>query len=44
MSYFLNFTKKALKELDKINEPYYSSIKLAIQNLTINPRPQGYKN
>ena len=43
MSYFLNFTKKALKELDKINEPYYSAIKLAIQNLTINPRPQGYK-
>ena len=43
MIYFLNFTKKALKELEKINEPYYSSIKIAIQNLTTNPRPKGYK-
>ena len=43
MLYSLNFSKQALKELEKINEPYYSNIKQAIANLTINPRPQGYK-
>jgi mRNA interferase RelE/StbE len=43
MIYALNFSKQALKELAKINEPYYSNIKLAIANLTENPRPQGYK-
>ena len=43
MIYTLNFSKKALKELAKINDPFYSSIKEAITNLTIDPRPQGYK-
>ena len=43
MIYALNFSKQALKELGKINEPYYSNIKQAITNLTQNPRPQGYK-
>ena len=43
MAYSLNFSKQALKELEKINEPYYSNIKQAIANLTENPRPQGYK-
>jgi mRNA interferase RelE/StbE len=43
MAYSLNFSKQALKELEKINEPYYSSIKQAIINLTENPRPQGCK-
>ena len=43
MAYVLNFSKQALKELEKINEPYYSNIKQSIFNLTINPRPQGYK-
>ncbi len=43
MAYSLNFSKQALKELGKINEPYYSTIKQAIANLTNNPRPQGYK-
>jgi mRNA interferase RelE/StbE len=43
MPYSLNFSKIAFKELAKINEPYYSNIKLAIANLTENPRPQGYK-
>lgn len=43
MAYSLNFTKKAFKELEKINDPYYSAIKQAIQNLTVNPRPNGYK-
>jgi mRNA interferase RelE/StbE len=43
MPYSLNFSKQALKELEKINEPYYANIKQAIANLTKNPRPQGYK-
>lgn len=43
MTYSLNFTKKAFKELEKINEPYYSAIRQAIQNLATNPRPNGYK-
>ena len=41
--YSLNFTRKALKELEKLNEPYYSSIKQAIYTLTIQPRPMGNK-
>lgn len=43
MAYSLNFSKQAIKELAKINEPYYSNIKQAIAGLTKNPRPQGYK-
>jgi len=43
MAYSLNFSKQALKELDKINEPFYSNIKQAIFDLTKNPRPIGYK-
>lgn len=43
MTYDLNFSKKALKELAKINEPYYSNIKQAILDLSVNPRPAGYK-
>ncbi len=43
MLYSLNFSKQALKELEKINEPYYSNIKKAIVNLVTNPRPHGYK-
>ena len=43
MAYSLNFSKQALKELEKINDPHYSTIKKAITNLTLNPRPQGYK-
>ena len=43
MLYSLNFSRQALKELEKINEPYYSNIKMAIANLTTNPRPNGYK-
>ena len=42
MVYTLNFSKLALKELGKINEPYYSSIKSAIVALSKNPRPNGY--
>ena len=43
MPYSLEFSKQALKELEKINEPFYSNIKEAITNLTENPRPNGYK-
>jgi mRNA interferase RelE/StbE len=35
--------KRAIKALEKINEPYYSSIKEAIYSLAVDPRPQGYK-
>ncbi len=43
MVYFLNFSKQALKELEKINDLFYSNIKQANFNLSKNPRPQGYK-
>lgn len=43
MIYTIKFSKKAFKELAKIQEPYYSNIKQAVSNLTENPRPQGYK-
>lgn len=43
MAYSLDFSRQALKELEKINEPFYSNIKQAIVNLTQNPRPKGYK-
>ena len=39
--YTVSFSKKALKALAAINEPFYSKIKLAIQNLAENPRPEG---
>ena len=43
MFYTLTFSKQAFKELEKINEPYFTSIKKVIYKLTENPRPQGYK-
>lgn len=43
MLYTINFTKQAFKDLDKINEPFYSNIKQAIINLSVNPRPTGFK-
>ncbi|MBK0383363.1 type II toxin-antitoxin system RelE/ParE family toxin [Pedobacter sp. SD-b] len=42
MTYSLNFSSQALKELAKINDPFYSNIKQAISNLKDDPRPQGY--
>ena len=41
--YELRFKKKAIKALTKINNPYYTSIIEAIDNLTENPKPFGYK-
>ena len=43
MPYSLAFSKQALKELEKINDPFYSHIKQAILNLTETPRPNGCK-
>lgn len=43
MIYTINFKKRAIKDLEKINEPFYSSIKQAIHNLVDDPRPLGYK-
>jgi mRNA interferase RelE/StbE len=42
MPYSLNFSRQALKDLEKINEPFYSNIKKSISDLTVNPRPHGY--
>lgn len=41
--YELQYKKKAIKALAKINNPYYSSIIEAINELAENPRPFGYK-
>ena len=41
--YKLRIEKSVQKALEKIAEPYYSKIKIAILNLAENPRPQGYK-
>ena len=42
--YELQYKKKAIKALAKINEPYYSAILEAIENLTENPRLLVVKN
>ena len=44
MPYSLNFSKQAFKELEKINDPFYSNIKQAIVALADDPRPQGTRN
>ena len=41
--YELQFKKKAIKAIAKINDPYYSAIIEAIDGLAENPRPLGYK-
>jgi len=41
--YELQYKKKAIKALAKINEPYYSAIIEAIDGLAENPRPLGCK-
>lgn len=43
MAYSVTLKKRAIKALEKINEPYYSSIKEAIYGLAVNPRPTGCK-
>lgn len=41
--YELLYKKKAIKALAKINDPYYSAIIQAIDELAENPRPHGQK-
>lgn len=41
MRYSITLKKSVVKALEKINEPYYSSIKNAIYNLAENPKPTG---
>ena len=43
MVYRVVIKKKAVKALEKINEPDYSRIKASILNFAENPRPDGYK-
>ncbi len=43
MAYNVTLKKRAIKALEKINEPYYFKIKEAIYSLVENPRPTGYK-
>ena len=43
MVYQVTLRKRAVKALEKINEPYYTALKQAIYSLAHNPRPQGYK-
>lgn len=43
MVYFINFSRQAFKELEKIPDPFYLNIKQAIINLSENPRPNGLK-
>jgi mRNA interferase RelE/StbE len=40
--YQLEFKKKAIKAIAKINEPYFSAIIKAIDELAENPRPHGF--
>ena len=42
MAYNISFKKRVIKALQNINDPYYTSIKIAIYDLANNPRPQGY--
>uniref|UniRef100_A0A0P6C5Q1 Uncharacterized protein n=1 Tax=Daphnia magna TaxID=35525 RepID=A0A0P6C5Q1_9CRUS len=41
--YEIEYKKKAIKGLAKINDPYYTAIIQSINNLSENPRPFGYK-
>jgi mRNA interferase RelE/StbE len=43
MAYKVTFKKRVIKALEKINEPFYTNIKLAIYSLAEEPRPNGYK-
>jgi mRNA interferase RelE/StbE len=43
IEYHITFQKQAIKALSKLNDPIYSRIKLAIQELASNPKPKGFK-
>jgi len=40
--YHVRIERKVQKKLSKIPEPYYSKVKKAILNLSINPKPQSF--
>jgi mRNA-degrading endonuclease RelE of RelBE toxin-antitoxin system len=42
--YELQYKKKAIKALSKINDPYYTNIIETIDKLAENPRPLATKN
>ena len=42
-AYRVTLAKRAIKALERINEPYYSELKAAIYALADTPRPQGCK-
>lgn len=42
MSYKIIIKKRAQKALDEIDEPYFSKILNAIENLSEDPRPNCY--
>jgi len=39
----IKIKKSVLKDLEKINEPFFSKIKESIISLADNPKPEGYK-
>jgi mRNA interferase RelE/StbE len=43
MGFKVEINKRAVKALEKINDPDYSKIKTTILNLGDNPRPTGFK-
>jgi mRNA interferase RelE/StbE len=43
VAYKITIKKVAIKALEKINDPFYSNIKIAIYDLANDPRPMGYK-
>lgn len=43
MAYAINFSKQADKNLEKIKDPFYSAIKIAIMNIFQNLGPYCYK-
>lgn len=43
MAYKVTLKKRAIKALQKINEPFYSNIKTTIYALADNPQQRGYQ-
>lgn len=43
MTYRVQFSRQAFKELERLNEPFHSNIRQAISHLAQNPRPHGFK-
>ncbi len=43
MAYIITIKPRAIKSLEKINDPFYSKIKEAIYSLGNDARPEGFK-